>query len=125
MASTLAARSRRPCASAASTPAISAAASPRGTLPAVPARSVPQSETEINKLGAVDVRGGVCVPPEQPGTLITLAGRIEEMQGKTCLVDGAKFDAQRGRGPAELAASVTSNDGTIQRDHGSGQSKAV
>src|SRR5579859_1363941 len=131
MASTLAARSRRRCASAASMPAMSAAASPRGTLPAVPARSGRRSDThrgddpaelsatwllliytvpaqpsrkratvwrEIKKLGAVYLRDGVCVLPDQPGTrmsLRALASRIEQMEGDACLVEGAQLDERR------------------------------
>ena len=108
------------------------AACPRGTLPAVPARSVPHSETEaggvpgpelsttwllliytipaqpsrkratvwreIKKLGAVYLRDGVCVLPQQPGTmssLRSLARRIEEMDGQAFLVEGAQLEADR------------------------------
>jgi hypothetical protein len=108
------------------------AACPRGTLPAVPARSVRQSETEsgihperqlstswllliytvpaqptrkratvwreIKKLGAIYLRDGVCVLPEQAATMTSLrslANRIEEMDGQACLVQGAQLDANR------------------------------
>jgi ChrB-like protein len=107
-------------------------ASRRGTLQAVPARSVPQSEREaggirapalastwllliytvpaqptrkratvwreIKKLGAVYLRDGVCVLPEDPHTLNSfraLASRIHEMDGEAVLVEGAHLDADR------------------------------
>jgi ChrB-like protein len=53
---------------------------------------------EIKKLGAVYLRDGVCVLPEQPDTLQSLralASRIEAMDGQAYVVQGAQLDAQR------------------------------
>jgi len=126
----------------------------RGTLPAVPARSVPKSETEdggdpgpelsttwllliytvpaqpsrkraavwreIKKLGAVYLRDGVCVLPEQPRTLHSLRGlaiRIEEMDGQACLVEAAQLDADRVESlTAEFRAARAEEYAEIRRE---------
>jgi hypothetical protein len=68
------------------------------TVPAQPSRKRAMVWREIKKLGAVYLRDGVCVLPEQPGTmsnLRSLASRIEEMDGQACLVQGAQLEANR------------------------------
>ena len=68
------------------------------TVPAQPTRKRATVWREIKKLGAVYLRDGVCVLPEQPTTMTnvrSLASRIEEMDGQACLVEGAQLDANR------------------------------
>ncbi len=68
------------------------------TVPAQPSRKRATVWREIKKLGAVYLRDGVCVLPDQPGTrksLRALASRIEEMDGEACLVEGAHLDEQQ------------------------------
>jgi hypothetical protein len=68
------------------------------TVPAQPSRKRATVWREIKKLGAVYLRDGVCVLPEQPGTmhsLRSLASRIEEMGGQAYLVVGAHLDDNR------------------------------
>src|SRR5579859_6548058 len=68
------------------------------TVPAQPSRKRATVWREIKKLGAVYLRDGVCVLPEQPGTrmsLRALASRIEQMEGDACLVEGAQLDERR------------------------------
>ena len=53
---------------------------------------------EIKKLGAVYLRDGVCVLPEQPRNLTSmraLASRIEEMDGQASVVEHGRLDADR------------------------------
>jgi hypothetical protein len=71
------------------------------TVPAQPSRKRATVWREIKKLGAVYLRDGVCVLPEQPGTLDSLRGladRIEEMDGQACVVEGGQLDADRADG---------------------------
>jgi hypothetical protein len=68
------------------------------TVPAQPSRKRATVWREIKKLGAVYLRDGVCVLPEQPGSLRSLrdlASRIEEMDGQAYLVEGAQLAARR------------------------------
>jgi hypothetical protein len=68
------------------------------TVPAQPSRKRATVWREIKKLGAVYLRDGVCVLPEQAATMASLrslANRIEEMDGQACLVEGAQLDAKR------------------------------
>jgi hypothetical protein len=68
------------------------------TVPAQPSRKRATVWREIKKLGAVYLRDGVCVLPEQPGTIDSLRGlasRIEEMDGQAYVVEGAHLDADR------------------------------
>ena len=68
------------------------------TVPAQPSRKRATVWREIKKLGAVYLRDGVCVLPEQAAataSLRSLARRIEEMDGQACLVEGAQLDAHR------------------------------
>ena len=68
------------------------------TVPSQPTRKRATVWREIKKLGAVYLRDGVCVLPEQPGALSSLralANRVEEMDGQACLVEGARLDAAR------------------------------
>src|SRR4051812_990657 len=54
------------------------------TVPTQPSRKRATVWREIKKLGAVYLRDGVCVLPDQPGTLMNLralASRIEGMDG--------------------------------------------
>jgi hypothetical protein len=66
------------------------------TVPAQPSRKRATVWREIKKLGAVYLRDGVCVLPEQPRTLSSLrslASRIEEMQGQAYVVERGQLDA--------------------------------
>jgi Protein ChrB, N-terminal len=68
------------------------------TVPAQPSRKRATVWREIKKLGAVYLRDGVCVLPQQPDTvssLRSLSSRIEEMDGQACLVENAQLDAKR------------------------------
>lgn len=68
------------------------------TVPAQPSRKRATVWREIKKLGAVYLRDGVCVLPEQAATMTSLrnlASRIEEMDGQAYLVEGAQLDANR------------------------------
>jgi hypothetical protein len=68
------------------------------TVPAQPSRKRATVWREIKKLGAVYLRDGVCVLPEQPATMASLrslASRIEEMDGQAYLVQGARLDTNR------------------------------
>jgi hypothetical protein len=68
------------------------------TVPAQPSRKRATVWRQIKKLGAVYLRDGVCVLPDQPDTLMNLralASRIEEMDGEACMVEGAQLDEAR------------------------------
>jgi hypothetical protein len=68
------------------------------TVPAQPSRKRATVWREIKKLGAVYLRDGVCVLPEQPDALRSLrelASRIEEMDGQAYVVQGAHIDGNR------------------------------
>ena len=68
------------------------------TVPAQPSRKRATVWREIKRLGAVYLRDGVCVLPEQPGTLTSLRGladRIEEMEGDASIVQGGNLDPAR------------------------------
>jgi hypothetical protein len=68
------------------------------SVPAQPTRKRATVWREIKKLGAVYLRDGVCVLPEQPGALSSLRGlatRIEEMDGQAYVVEGGQIDADR------------------------------
>jgi Protein ChrB, N-terminal len=67
------------------------------TVPAQPSRKRATVWREIKKLGAVYLRDGVCVLPEQPATLNSLrglAGRIEAMDGQAYVVERAQLDSE-------------------------------
>jgi ChrB-like protein len=68
------------------------------TVPAQPSRKRATVWREIKKLGAVYLRDGVCVLPEQPAALINLralASRIETMDGQATIVEHAQLDSDR------------------------------
>ena len=68
------------------------------SVPAQPTRKRATVWREIKKLGAVYLRDGVCVLPEQPGALSSLQGlatRIEEMDGHAYVVEGGQIDVAR------------------------------
>jgi hypothetical protein len=68
------------------------------SVPAQPTRKRATVWREIKKLGAVYLRDGVCVLPEQPGALSSLQGlatRIEEMDGQAYVVERGQIDADR------------------------------
>lgn len=68
------------------------------TVPAQPSRKRATVWREIKKLGAVYLRDGVCVLPEQGATLASLRGlasRIEEMDGQANVVVHAQLEADR------------------------------
>jgi hypothetical protein len=94
------------------------------TIPAQPSRKRATVWREIKKLGAVYLRDGVCVLPDQPGTLLNLralASRIEAMDGEACLVEGAQLDehrvealkAQFGAGRSEEYAEISREAGQL------------
>jgi hypothetical protein len=65
-------------------------------VPAQPTRKRATVWREIKKLGAVYLRDGVCVLPEQPDALSSLQGlaaRIKEMDGQAYVVEGGQIDA--------------------------------
>jgi hypothetical protein len=90
------------------------------TVPAQPSRKRATVWREIKKLGAVYLRDGVCILPEQPGTmsnLRSLANRIEEMNGQACLVERAQFDAERVEAiKAQFQAARAEEYGEISRE---------
>jgi hypothetical protein len=68
------------------------------TVPAQPTRKRATVWREVKKLGAVYLRDGVCVLPEQPATLSSLrdlAHRIQEMEGEACVVEHGQLDTDR------------------------------
>jgi hypothetical protein len=68
------------------------------SVPAQPTRKRATVWREIKKLGAVYLRDGVCVLPQQPGALNSLQGlatRIEEMDGHAYVVEGGQIDVAR------------------------------
>jgi Protein ChrB, N-terminal len=69
------------------------------TVPAQPSRKRATVWREIKKLGAVYLRDGVCILPEQPDTqssLRELAARIQELEGEASVVEGGRLDQDRG-----------------------------
>jgi hypothetical protein len=92
------------------------------TVPAQPSRKRATVWREIKKLGAVYLRDGVCVLPDQPGTrmsLRALASRIEEMEGDACLVEGAQLDELRVKSlKSQFGASRSEEYAEISREAG-------
>jgi len=66
------------------------------TVPAEPTRKRASVWREVKKLGALYVRDGVCILPEQPETIAavrSLAARIEDLDGQATVVSAAQLDA--------------------------------
>jgi len=92
------------------------------TVPAQPSRKRATVWREIKKLGAVYLRDGVCVLPDQPRTRVSLralASRIEEMEGDACLVEGAQLDEQRVKAlKSQFGSSRSEEYAEISREAG-------
>jgi hypothetical protein len=68
------------------------------TVPADPSRKRAYIWREVKKVGAVYLRDGVCILPEQPATLATLralAAKVEEFEGHASVVQAARLDSTR------------------------------
>jgi hypothetical protein len=68
------------------------------TVPAEPSRKRAFVWREVKKVGAVYLRDGVCVLPEQEatrGAFRAIAAKIHEFGGQATLVEGARLDADR------------------------------
>lgn len=68
------------------------------TVPAEPSRKRAFIWREVKKVGAVYLRDGVCVLPEQPETasaLRAIAAKVQEFEGEATLIDGARLDPAR------------------------------
>jgi hypothetical protein len=90
------------------------------TVPAQPTRKRATVWREIKKLGAVYLRDGVCVLPEQPATLSSmraLADRIDEMEGEASIVQGGHLDPDRAAALiAEFRAARAAEYAEISRE---------
>ena len=68
------------------------------TVPAEPSRKRAFIWREVKKVGAVYLRDGVCVLPEQPETasaLRAIGAKVDEFDGQATLVEGARLEPAR------------------------------
>ena len=79
------------------------------TVPAEPSRKRAFVWRDVKKVGAVYLRDGVCVLPEQPETaraLRAIAAKVEEFGGQATLIDGARLETARAESLADQSRAA-------------------
>lgn len=88
------------------------------TVPAEPSRKRAFVWREVKKVGAVYLRDGVCVLPEQEatqGAFQAIAAKIQEFGGQATLVRGARLEADRAEAVIrQLRAARTEEYGELR-----------